>query len=105
MKYLTVALILLASSPSFSCPFHGMFFFGDDDSAPDPKAFIGNIEGENSKSRNEKKPQNFYQFNDFKSRLKQWKEKKSEQQKKPSSDTSQAPVVERTEPKENLKQK
>ncbi len=105
MKSLTVALILLASSPSFSCPFHGMFFFGDDDSAPDPKAFIGNIEGEHSRSRNEKKPQNFYQFRDFTSRLKQWKEKKKKQQNKTSSDTSQAPVVVRTEPEEHLKQK
>ena len=105
MKSLTVVLILLASSPAFSCPFHGIFFSGDDDSARDPRAFMGNIVGENSKSTNEKKPQNFYHFKAFESRLTQWKEEKREQQKKPSSDTSQAPVVERTEPKEHLKQK
>ncbi len=105
MKSLTVVLMLLASSPSLSCPFHGMFFFGDDDSAPDPKGFIGNIEGEHSRSRNENKPQDSYRSKDFTSWLKQWKEKKREQQNKPSTDTSQAPVVVRTEPEEHLKQK
>ena len=74
MKSLTVVLVLLASSPAFSCPFHGIFFSGDDDSARDPRAFMGNIVGENSKSTNEKKPQNFYQFKAFESRLTQWKE-------------------------------
>ena len=61
--------------------------------------------GENPKSTSEKEPQAFYQFMNFKSQLKQWKEDKREQQKQPSSGTSQAPLVESSKLEENLKQR
>ena len=102
MKSLTAALFLLVSFPSFSCPFHGLFLMGDDDAASDSNIFIGNIQGESPKAATDTKAKTFLQYENFKSRLQQWKTEKKEQQKQPSPDTSHAPVVESPNPRVNL---
>ncbi|MCP4075526.1 MAG: hypothetical protein GY744_05005 [Gammaproteobacteria bacterium] len=104
MKSLTVILFLFASSPAFSCAFHSIFF-GDDDSTSNTTALFGNIVEKDPETSAEIKPQPFFQFNNFKSQLKQWKEEKREQQKESSFNTSHTTMAESSKPTEGLKQK
>lgn len=103
MKPLTAALILLASSPAFSCPFHGAFFL-DDVYEPHSEASIGHTKGENPQTASEIKSQPPVQFGSFRSKLEQWKEEKGEQPKQLSSSTSQAPVIETSRLSGDLRQ-
>ncbi|MCG7946449.1 MAG: hypothetical protein N0C84_08935 [Candidatus Thiodiazotropha taylori] len=91
MKLLTLALLLLLASPSFSCPFHGFFLVGDDGFESAPNASIGNAKGENSISATGIKPKSFSKFINFKTLSKQ-----------SSFGTSPTPEVEKAKPEKSL---
>ena len=79
MRPITATLIFLASFPSYSCPFHGPYFFGDDETTLFSKTVIGTVKGENPGFATEISTQILFQSNNFESQLKQWKEDKREQ--------------------------
>ena len=76
MKSLTAALILFASFPSYSCPFHGAYFFGDDEYTGYPDTFTGSVKEEKPNFATERNAQVLFQFDNLDSQLKQRKQAK-----------------------------
>ena len=105
MRSITAVLILLASFPSYSCPFHGLYLLGEDDTTPYPGSITGNIKKENPKFATDIKTRILFQSSNVKSQFKQGQEDNWGQQAQPLSGTSQVPLIEISKPKENLKQK
>lgn len=91
MKLLTLALLLLIASPSYSCPFHGFFLAGDDGLESALNASIKNAKGENPTTTTDLKPKSFSKFINFKTLSKQ-----------PYFGASQSPADESVEPNKSL---
>ena len=78
MKNLAAAIILLASLPAYSCPFHE-FFLGDDDPLAASNAVTADMMEEKPATVTAADPHPLFQFKSFQSQLKQWKEQKQAQ--------------------------
>ncbi|MDJ0834641.1 MAG: hypothetical protein QNJ69_14040 [Gammaproteobacteria bacterium] len=79
MKHLTAAIILLASFPAYSCPFHS-FFLDDEDPLAASKAEVAQLTEEKPAATTAAGPHPLFQFKSFQAQLEQWKAQKSKQQ-------------------------